>query len=308
MKTDLASDDVPRKLRAGSCDLRETAARPDVIARGAEMRAIVESARRDGKSIGVVPTMGALHEGHLSLVDAARAECDVVVATIFVNPTQFGPQEDFQRYPRNLEADVALLTSRGCDLVFAPSVDEMYPPGSSTFIDVGPLGTELEGAIRPTHFRGVATIVLKLFHLVPGQRAYFGRKDYQQTLVIRQMVDDLNVPIEIRICPIVREADGLAMSSRNAYLSDDQRRQACVLSQSLQLAERLAIAGERDVDAIRRQMIREIERVGDVELQYIAFVKDGTITPVEYIDGPTTVAIAAQVGSTRLIDNIRLDG
>jgi pantoate--beta-alanine ligase len=247
--------------------------------------------------------MGALHEGHLSLVDAARAECDLTVVSIFVNPSQFGPQEDLKSYPRSLQSDLAQLWSRGCDLVFAPSADEMYPPGYDTYLDVGTLGRLLEGEFRPTHFRGVATVVLKLLLLAPADRAYFGQKDYQQTLVVRQLVTDLNVPVEIRVCPIVREADGLAMSSRNVLLSEQERRRAVALYESLQLADRLAAAGQRDVDTIRSQMERHIQSVGGIDLQYIAFVADGTVTPVDAITGPTVVAIAALVGRTRLIDN-----
>jgi pantoate--beta-alanine ligase len=202
-----------------------------------------------------------------------------------------------------LDRDVALLRERGCDLVFAPPAEEIYRPEHATFVDVGPLGRVLEGEFRPTHFRGVATVVLKLFLLVPADRAYFGRKDYQQTLVVRQLVADLNVPIDVRVCPIVREADGLAMSSRNAYLSDSERQRALALPRSLRLAEELVSSGERDVAVIRRRMEREIEVAGGVVLQYIALVADGTVNPVERIDGPTTVAVAATVGETRLIDN-----
>jgi pantoate--beta-alanine ligase len=259
--------------------------------------------RAAGQTVGLVPTMGALHEGHLSLVDAARSECDVAVVTIFVNPTQFAPDEDFRRYPRDLERDVSLLAERGCDIVFAPADEEMYRPDHATFIDVGPIGRLLEGEFRPTHFRGVATIVLKLFNLAPADRAYFGRKDYQQTLVIRQMAADLDVPTDIRVCPIVREPDGLAMSSRNAYLTPNERIRALALSRSLRLAERLAADGERDVAVIREKMLREIESTGGVHLQYLAFVADGTLTPVEAITGPTTIALTATVGKTRLIDN-----
>jgi pantoate--beta-alanine ligase len=276
---------------------------PSVITRGHVLRETVLAARSSGRSVGLVPTMGALHEGHLSLLDAARAECDVTVVTIFVNPTQFGPGEDFRRYPRDLKRDVAMLGERGCDLVFAPSGDEMYRADHATFVDVGPIGHVLEGEFRPTHFRGVATVVLKLFLLAPADRAYFGRKDYQQTLVVRQVAADLNVPIDVRVCPIVREADGLAMSSRNAYLSEGERQRALALSRSLRLAEELVASGERDVAGIRRQMQREIDRAGGIEVQYIAFMRDGTVTPVERIDGPTTIAIAAKVGNTRLIDN-----
>lgn len=276
---------------------------PLVIRDGHALREHIQHLRASGKTVGLVPTMGALHEGHLTLVDAARAECDVTVVTIFVNPTQFGPNEDFRRYPRDMDRDLAMLGSRGCDVVFAPSEHEMYAPGHATFVDVGSLGSVLEGEIRPKHFRGVATVVLKLFLLAPADWAYFGRKDYQQTLVVRQMVADLNVPIEVRVCPIVREPDGLAMSSRNAYLSASERQSALALSQALRLANELVERGEQSVAAIDRQMREQIASVGGVEVQYIAFVADGTVTPVERVEGPTTVAIAATVGKTRLIDN-----
>lgn len=280
---------------------------PRVITDGEELRAALLAERKSGRTIGVVPTMGALHDGHLSLLDAARAECDCTVVTVFVNPAQFGPGEDYDRYPRDLKRDMALLAPRGCDIVFAPAASEMYTPQHTTYVEMGQLGRVLEGEYRPTHFRGVATIVLKLFHLAPADRAYFGRKDYQQTLVVRQMVADLNVPIEIRVCPIVREADGLAMSSRNAFLSSEERRSAQVLSRSLQLAERLAHQGQRNTDQIRHEMLHEIDRTGGVDVQYIAVVSDGTLTPVDRIVGPTTVAIAAMVGRTRLIDNTLID-
>jgi pantoate--beta-alanine ligase len=285
--------------------MHRTAANPTtrLITRGEEVRQAVLSARVGGQTIGLIPTMGALHEGHLSLLDAARAECDIAVATIFVNPTQFAPTEDFRKYPRDLERDLALLGSRGCDIVFAPSETEMYAADHKTFVDVGLSGQAFEGEFRPTHFRGVATVVLKLFQFAPADHAYFGRKDYQQTVVIRQMVHDLNVPIDIRVCPTVRELDGLAMSSRNAYLSSDERRRALALSRSLRLAERLAANGEHDVETIRRAMQQETNNEGGVDVQYIAFVADGTLDPVPRIDGPTTVAIAAKVGATRLIDN-----
>lgn len=279
---------------------------PRVIAEADAVREAVRAAQAAGKTVGFVPTMGALHEGHLSLVDAARAECDLAIVSIFVNPTQFGPKEDLSRYPRDLELDLRLLAGRGCDLVFAPSVDEMYPAGYVTSVDVGPLGHELEGEYRPDHFRGVATVVLKLFQIAPADVAYFGRKDYQQSLVVRQMVADLNVPIEVRVCPTVREPDGLAMSSRNSYLSADERRRALVLSQSLHLAEQLAAEGARDTAKIRDKMQEHIRAAGGIDVQYIVFVADGTVTPVTSLDGPTTVAIAAMVGKTRLIDNVRI--
>jgi pantoate--beta-alanine ligase len=281
---------------------------PRIIRDGYELRQFVTSARAAGKSVGLVPTMGALHEGHLSLVDRSRTECDLTVVTIFVNPTQFGPNEDLKRYPRNLDRDVAMLGTRGCDIVFAPTESEMYPPGSSTFVDVGPLGVTLEGEIRPTHFRGVATVCLKLFQLAPADRAYFGRKDYQQTLVVQQMVRDLNVPIDIRVCPIVREPDGLAMSSRNAYLSASERNTALALSRSLKRAEELVRGGEHDVAKIRSAIEAEIESAGSIDLQYVAFVADGTLDPVAIISAPTTIALAAVVGKTRLIDNTVVSG
>jgi pantoate--beta-alanine ligase len=281
----------------------EPSAPPRLFRDGHALRQYIATARHAGQTVGLVPTMGALHEGHLSLVDAARAECDVAVVSIFVNPTQFGPEEDLRRYPRDMDRDVALLEARGCDVVFAPEECEMYAPGHATFVDVGAVGQVLEGAFRPTHFRGVATVVLKLFQLAPATRAYFGRKDYQQTLVVRQMVADLNVPIDVRVCPTVREPDGLAMSSRNAYLSAEERRQALALSRSLQLAEQLVQQGERDAGAIYAAMKKMIDSFGGVAVQYIAFLADGTVTPVTRVNGPTTIAVAAKVGKTRLIDN-----
>jgi pantoate--beta-alanine ligase len=277
--------------------------RPQLVAESKAVRAAVLKARQAGKSIGLIPTMGALHEGHLSLLETARTECDLTIASIFVNPTQFSPQEDFRNYPRDLTRDMELLGGLGCDIVFAPTKESMYAANHATYVDVGQIGQILEGEFRPTHFRGVATIVLKLFQLVPADRAYFGRKDYQQSIVVRQMVADLNVPIDVRVLPTIRESDGLAMSSRNVYLSADDRRRAVALSKSLQLAEQLASEGERDVAAIRRLMQQEIDKAGGIEVQYIAFMADGTLTPVARIDGPTTVALAAIVGNTRLIDN-----
>ena len=229
---------------------------PRVVAEADAVREIVRAAQASGKTVGFVPTMGALHEGHLSLVDAARAECDLAVVSIFVNPTQFGPKEDLSKYPRDLNRDLQLLASRGCDLVFAPTVEAMYPHGYTTSIDVGDLGRKLEGEFRPDHFRGVATVVLKLFQIVPAEVAFFGRKDYQQTLVVERMVTDLNVPIEIRVLPTVREPDGLAMSSRNAYLSTDDRRRALAISQSLHLAEKLVDGGAARCGSDPRQSAR----------------------------------------------------
>lgn len=269
----------------------------------AETRATVLAAQQAGETVGFVPTMGALHEGHLSLVQASLAACDRTVVSIFVNPTQFGPGEDLDRYPRVLEKDVQLLEEMGCWLVFAPLTEEMYPPGSETLIDVGSVAEPLEGALRPGHFPGVATVVLKLFQIVPADKAFFGQKDYQQTLVVQQLIRDLSVPIEIVVCPTVREPDGLAMSSRNAYLLAEERRQALAISQSLMLAERLYLGGETSVEAIERRMREHLAGAPLLELQYIAFLQAGSVTPVSIISGPTVIALAAKVGQTRLIDN-----
>ena len=278
-----------------------------LVTRGAEIRSAIVEAQRAGKTVGLVPTMGALHAGHLSLVDASIAECDRTVVTIFVNPTQFGPGEDFTRYPRNLDDDINMLRERGCWLVFAPEVEEMYPFGHETIVDVGSIRKPLEGTARPRHFFGVATVVLKLLNLAPADRAYFGQKDYQQTLVVRKLVSDLDVPTQIRICPIVREADGLAMSSRNVYLDDHQRQQALALSQSLELAANRHAEGEVDVAKLRDEMKQHIRKFSDVRIEYLAFVEKGTVDEVERIEGPTVIAVAARVGKTRLIDNRIID-
>ena len=280
----------------------------EVFARGAQMRAAVRDAQAAGESVGFVPTMGALHAGHMSLVKAARAECDRVAASIFVNPTQFRAGEDFEKYPRPLERDLALLAEGGCDWAFVPDAAEIYPPGFDSYVDVGAVAVPWEGAARPGHFRGVATVVLKLFQLVPADRAYFGRKDYQQSLVVERLVADFHVPTVIRVCPIIRDADGLALSSRNAYLSADERQQALALSRALQAAEAAYADGERRVDAVRRMMLAEIAAVGrgGVDVDYIAILRDGTVDETPAIDGPTTIAIAARVGRTRLIDNCRI--
>src|SRR3954470_10449485 len=245
---------------------------PQLITDSSALRQAVRNARLRGQSVGLVPTMGALHDGHLTLVDAARAECDLSVVTIFVNPTQFAPTEDFRQYPREVTRDLSLLAGRGGDIGFAPGEDSIYRPNHATYIDVGPVGSVLEGEFRPTHFRGVATVVMKLFQLAPADRAYFGRKDYQQTLVVRQMVSDLNVPVEIRVCPTVREADGLAMSSRNRYLTSEERHRALVLPRSLQLAQELVSKGERDATVIHQTIASEIAKAADVQVQYIAFL------------------------------------
>jgi pantoate--beta-alanine ligase len=277
-----------------------------VITGVVSMRTAVRAIQHGGETVGFVPTMGALHEGHLSLIDAATAECDRVAASIFVNPTQFGPNEDFTKYPRPLERDLELLRDRGCDLVFAPEAAEMYPTGYGTSIDVGPVAVPWEGAARPGHFAGVATVVLKLFECVPADRAYFGRKDYQQTLVVKRMAVDLNLPIDVRVCPIVRDADGLALSSRNVYLSPDERRRALSLSQSLRLAEETISSGERDPLVVRERMLAHLNAAGGVGVEYVAIVRDGTVDEAPEIAGPITIAVAARVGATRLIDNVQI--
>lgn len=270
------------------------------------MRSAVRAIQHGGETVGFVPTMGALHEGHLSLIDAAAAECDRVAASIFVNPTQFGPNEDFTKYPRPLERDLNLLRERGCDLAFVPEAAEMYPAGYGTSIDVGAVAVPWEGVARPGHFAGVATVVLKLFECVPADRAYFGRKDYQQTLVVKRMAVDLNLPIDVRVCPIVRDADGLALSSRNVYLSPDERRRALSLSQSLRLAEELISAGQRDAIVVRERMLAHLSDAGGVNVEYVAIVRNETVDEVSQIEGPVTIAVAARVGTTRLIDNLRI--
>lgn len=272
----------------------------------AEVRHAVQQAQRADDVIGFVPTMGALHEGHLSLVDASLSECDHTVVSIFVNPTQFGPQEDLSKYPRPLERDLELLAERGVWLAFVPTVEDVYPDGFDSFVDVGEIALPWEGAARPIHFRGVATVVLKLFQMVPADRAYFGQKDYQQSLVIRQLVADFNLPIELSICPIVREKDGLAMSSRNAYLSEAERRRATALRGALLLAEKSYESGETSAVAIKNAMREFLAQAGVNTIDYIAVLEEGTVREVEAVTGPVIVALAARVGQTRLIDNHRI--
>ncbi len=270
----------------------------------------LHDARRDlaqaGKRVGVVPTMGALHAGHLSLVAASCAACDATLVTLFVNPTQFGPHEDFEKYPRTLDADLQALSPYPVDLVFAPTAAEMYPAGFETNVQVGGVTELLEGARRPGHFDGVATVVLKLLNLTRPDVAYFGQKDYQQTLVVRRMVADLNLPVEVCICPIVREPDGLAMSSRNVYLTEVQRQLALVLSQSLQHCQAMVSAGERSAAQLIATAESRFANTPDVELEYFTLVNPETLLPVETLDQPAIALTAAQVGQTRLIDNLRI--
>lgn len=273
-----------------------------VVTSAAEIHEAVLAAKCSGESVGFIPTMGALHEGHLSLVNASLAECDRTVISIFVNPTQFAPGEDLEKYPRPLEEDLRMLEARGTWRAFVPTVDEVYPPGFESSVEVGSIAAPLEGAARPGHFRGVATVVLKLFQMVPADRVYFGRKDYQQSLVVRQLIEDFNLPIDLRVCPTVREPDGLAMSSRNAYLSPTERERSAAIWQALELAEERQAAGETAVAPIRDAMQARLAAAG-VKAEYIAFLADGTVREVSTIAGPTVVAIAARVGRTRLIDN-----
>jgi pantoate--beta-alanine ligase len=267
----------------------------------------VREVQRSGRRVGVVPTMGALHAGHLSLVHEARQRSDYVVATIFVNPTQFAPHEDLTKYPRTLDADLAALSEAGCHAAFVPAVEEMYPHGATTMVDPPEVAKPLEGECRPGHFRGVATIVLKLFHLIPADVACFGQKDFQQALVIRRMVADLNVPIEVVVCPTVREADGLALSSRNRYLSAAEREQALALSRALRQAEQSIHAGETESNRIISAVHETLAAAGITSIDYVALADPETLAEVPRVEGKTVALIACQVGSTRLIDNCLLD-
>jgi pantoate--beta-alanine ligase len=252
--------------------------------------------------------MGALHAGHISLLQAARAETSFVVVSIFVNPIQFGPAEDLARYPRALEEDLATCAREGSDLVFAPPADALYPPGFRTFVEVRELQDVLCGPRRPGHFVGVATVVLKLFHIVQPDIAYFGQKDAQQARIIQQMVRDLDLPVHLRICPIVREPDGLALSSRNQYLDPDQRRHATVLYQALEEARRLIDTGERDATRLRQAMLSRIGTAPDAVLDYAEVVDADSLEPVRQIHGDILIALAAKFGATRLIDNMLVQG
>jgi pantoate--beta-alanine ligase len=286
-----------------------------------DMRAACRAVRRGGKRLGFVPTMGALHEGHLSLIRTARVRtarvrtarvraaedaCDVVAVSIFVNPTQFGANEDLAKYPRDFERDRDLLEKEGVELLFAPSVEEMYPAGGVTWVTVEELSGKLDGRSRPGHFRGVTTVVAKLFHIVEPDAAFFGQKDAAQVAIVRRMVRDLKFPVEIVACPIVREADGLAMSSRNAYLDGAQRRQALVLHRALIRVKELWEAGERDAEKLGAAGREEVTGEKSVRLDYFEIVDAETLDPVENLADGALVAAAAFVGPTRLIDNILL--
>lgn len=286
--------------------LKDGVIRMEVITSVSEMQSRAAKLRSDGKVIGFVPTMGYFHEGHLSLMRRARSECDIVVVSIFVNPIQFVPGEDYERYPRDVERDLRMAEGVGVDIVFHPSVEEMYPEGYATYVNVERLTEGLCGAFRPGHFRGVTTVVAKLFNIVMPHRAYFGEKDYQQLVVIKRMVRDLNFPIEIVPCPTVREEDGLAMSSRNVYLLPDERKAALSLSRGLMAAQKMFMSGERDAATLKRIVEEHLRSSELVRPQYVEVVDAETLEPIERVERDAVIAVAAFVGKARLIDNVIL--
>ena len=271
-----------------------------------ETRKILSEIRRQGLRVGFVPTMGALHAGHAALMRTAKAECDFVVVSIFVNPTQFGPKEDLAKYPRTWEQDCALCEAVGVGLIFAPTPEVMYPTGFRTFVEVGQLSEVLCGPKRPGHFRGVATVVLKLFNIVAPTVAYFGQKDAQQVRVIQQMTRDLDLPLTISVCPTVREADGLAMSSRNRYLDPTQRHHATALYRALEFAKNKVAKGERDVPRLRQELVQLLANTPGAVLDYVEILTDDALQPLEKLDRPALLALAVFFGTTRLIDNVTL--
>lgn len=273
----------------------------------ADTRTALQQLRANGRTVGLVPTMGALHEGHLSLVRAAKAQCDVVAVSLFVNPTQFGPNEDLAKYPRTFESDRALLEREGVDLLFAPTLEEMYQQGASTFVDVEGISSRLDGASRPGHFRGVATVVAKLFHIFNPDKAFFGQKDAAQVAVLKKMVRDLNFPLQIIVCPIVREPDGLAMSSRNRYLSTEERKQALVLSRALHEMEKQAASNITDAKKLLESAQVILKQEPEVRIDYCRIVNPDSLEDIKDTKNGALVAIAAFVGTTRLIDNLLLN-
>jgi pantoate--beta-alanine ligase len=279
----------------------------EIIRTTAWMKQVARNARAKESILGLVPTMGALHEGHLSLVREAQKQCSPVVVSIFVNPTQFGPSEDFRKYPRTFEADQGALESLRVDYVFAPPPEEIYPPGFRTAVVVEGLGDVLEGRVRPGHFRGVTTVVLKLFEIAQPRFAFFGRKDAQQARIIRQMAADLNLDAEIAVCPIVREADGLALSSRNAYLKGGERQSATVLYRSLDAMRRAVAKGERDAARLIGAMRRALDAEPGIVLDYAEIVDADTFEPVVSLRNTCYALVAARVGATRLIDNALIE-
>jgi pantoate--beta-alanine ligase len=279
-----------------------------VIKRIAEMKEISLCLKQEGKSIGLVPTMGYLHEGHLSLIKAARRENDIVIMSNFVNPLQFGPKEDFATYPRDSDSDNKLAESAGVDYVFAPTSEEMYPQGYCTYVEVnGPMVEKMCGKSRPGHFKGVTTVVLKLFLITQPDRAYFGQKDAQQAIIIRKMVTDLNVPVKIITCPIIREEDGLALSSRNIYLSSEERVQALALPKALSAGKNMIIKGETDPQKVKKHIISILASSPGIRLDYVEVVNGDDLSDLSAIKGKVLLAAAVYVGKTRLIDNIDLE-
>lgn len=283
--------------------MAEEELKPYLVTDPAEMSERLDALRKQGKKIGLVPTMGALHLGHMSLAIAAKNECDVVVVSDFVNPIQFAPNEDYDQYPRTLDADLTLLSQIETDYVFAPSPSAMYPNGFEANVHVGGVTKLLEGKFRPTHFDGVCTVVLKLMNICRADIAYFGQKDYQQVAVVKKMVRDLNVPVQIAMQPIIREKDGLAMSSRNRYLSPDERQQALVLNKSLEKAEEMIKAGEREVSKIYDEMRKIIATAPSSQIDYLHIGDPTTLLEMERIAGDVVILEAVRIGSTRLIDN-----
>ncbi len=271
-----------------------------------ELRSALDPHYERGEAVGFVPTMGALHEGHAMLLERAAEECPVTVLSIFVNPTQFGPNEDFSRYPRTFEADLELARTRGVQYVFAPEMETVYPPGHSTFIDVAGVSEPLCGVVRPGHFRGVATVVYRLFQLVRPQVAYFGQKDLQQCLVIDRMARDLGLPVKIAICPTVRETDGLAKSSRNRYLSKQEREEAAVIFRAMEAAQGELASGQRSVSALLALVHAELRTVPDFRVQYCEIRSLPNLGEILNIEGPAALAVAGFLGKTRLIDNLIL--
>jgi len=280
--------------------------KPKLVSSPAELRAALGELRAKGRTLGFVPTMGALHVGHTSLVEAAQKDGHATIVTIFVNPTQFGPQEDFGKYPRTLDSDLALLGEQKVDLVFAPEKEAIYPPGFSTYVEPPIVAQPLEGHCRPGHFRGVCTVVLKLFNLVPADVAYFGHKDYQQSLVIRHMARDLDLSIQVKVCPTIREPDGLALSSRNRYLSLAERQQAQAISRALRKAAEHVKAGDRQASSLRAQMRSELQLAGIERIDYVAVADPESLAELSVVQNEAIALIACHVGTTRLIDNFRL--
>jgi pantoate--beta-alanine ligase len=279
-----------------------------ILTSAAEVTAVSKEAHRAGKRVGFVPTMGALHQGHISLVRTARTQSDVVITSVFVNPTQFGPKEDFSKYPRNPEKDSAMLSAEKTDYLFLPAGEEMYPPGATTWVTVQGLSDKLDGGSRPGHFNGVTTVVANLFNIVQPDLAFFGQKDAAQVAIVKKMVRDLNFDVQIIVCPIIREADGLAMSSRNAYLNPEQRKQALVLYRSLMRVQTLADQGEGSSARLKVAGEQVMAEEPAVKLDYFEIVDRDTLEPVADISSGALVAVAAYVGSTRLIDNIVVVG